>query len=203
MAVKFLNKILGSTIVSLARVGLQEGGEDMPLMDTLLFTLADGRKFELLTDQAETCFKEVSNMLFAGFELEPDEVLVESSINEQINIDLPLSVTHIIEIWANDGADKFVVAIILRDATRKRSLSICTESDELELLTFDKLQHRINTTMRFYYSHLEYRTYSKKRLNFVSPMVKTVSTNGQSAKGAVIHLEPVVLPQRHQELVPA
>ena len=45
MAHKLLTNMLGNTIVSLTRVGLQEDGQSSPLLDTLLFTLADGRKF--------------------------------------------------------------------------------------------------------------------------------------------------------------
>lgn len=203
MAIKLLNKILGHTIVSLARVGLFDTGEHVPLMDTLLFTLADGRRFELLTEQTETLFKEVSTMLFAGFELEPDEILVETCLNEEINIDLPLFVTHLTEIWAHSGTEKFVVAIILRDATRQLSLSICTESDEIELLSIEELQHRVMSSMRFYYPHLESHNYSTKPHPFVSPMVNTIPTNGYPAREAAVHLKPVAVAQPYQELVPA
>lgn len=174
MTYKLLNKILGNTIVSLTRVGLQEDGVPTMLMDTLLFTLADGRKFELLTEQADTCFKEVSTLkehlgLFASFELEPDEVLVEMcELNEETTIRLPITVKHISEIWANEGEDKFLVAIILSDPAGQPALSICTESDEIELLSFDALQHRIKYTMRFYYQHIEYNKYSQKRSRHAS-----------------------------------
>lgn len=106
--------------------------------------------------------------------------IVVRQSDQETAIHLPIIVKHITEIWANEGKDKFLVGIILSDSTGE-ALSICTESDEIELLGFDSPPHRIKWTMRFYYQHIEYNNYSQKRSKR-RPLVDTMPKNSQWAR---------------------
>ncbi len=157
-----LNEILGEKIISLARICIERGSSRIVLRDTLVFTLSNGRVFEMLTDQASTKFQEISAKqgLFVDFELDSDEVLVTQELDDQhFNFNLPLAVASITEIWANIRGERFLAAIVLKNEDGKPALSLGTETDEVELLSFASLQDRINYDMKFAYE-LEQLRYS-------------------------------------------
>ncbi|RUT06600.1 hypothetical protein DSM106972_028570 [Dulcicalothrix desertica PCC 7102] len=52
--------MLGQTLTSLARVALAQDNKLSPLIDTLLFTCSNSRKFELLVEQDTVKFEELS-----------------------------------------------------------------------------------------------------------------------------------------------
>lgn len=116
----------------------------------------------MLTDQASTKFQEISAKqgLFVDFELDSDEVLVTQELDDQhFNFNLPLAVASITEIWANIRGERFLAAIVLKNEDGKPALSLGTETDEVELLSFASLQDRINYDMKFAYE-LEQLRYS-------------------------------------------
>lgn len=155
--------LLGQTIASIARVALVQNDTRSLLMDTLLFNLADSRRFELLVRQDTVRFEElpVIDGLFADFELEPDEQLIVCS-SEEFYVKLPQTVASLTEIWASDGETKFLVAISLWDRIRHHIISVCTEGDCAELMTLEKLRQRTDDMM-FSYGNLSYRLYTSSK----------------------------------------
>ncbi len=153
--------LLGQTITSLARVALQD--KDLsPLMDTLLFTLADSRNFELLVEQDTVKFEELSltNNLFAAFELEPSEQLIACPCTEIAGI--PQTIASLTEIWAGKEETEFLVAISFWDRDKHNIISVCTEGDEAELMNLEELRQRIDD-MIFSYGTLSHQLYTSPR----------------------------------------
>lgn len=154
--------LLGQTITSLARVALVQNNEVAPLMDTLLFTLTDSRKFELLVEQGTVKFEEVSltNNLFAGFELESSEQLIAYPCTEIAEI--PQTIASLTEIWAGKGETEFLVAVSFWDRDKHNIISVCTEGDEAELMNLEELWQRIDD-MIFSYGTLSHQLYTSSR----------------------------------------
>ena len=154
--------LLGQTLASLARVALAQDNVPSPLMDTLLFNLADSRSFELLVEQDTVNFKELSatSSLFAGFELEPSEQLLSFPLKE---IALrPQTVASLTEIWAGKGESEFLVAVSFWDRDQHHIISVCTEGDEAELMNLEELRQRIDD-MIFSYGTLFHQLYTSAR----------------------------------------
>ncbi len=156
--------LLGQTIASLGRVALVQDNDVSPLMDTLLFTLADSRNFELLVEQDTVQFKELSttNSLFAGFELEPKEQLVVCPVEEIAGI--PQTIGSLTEIWAGKGEKEFLVAVGFWNQDKHHIISVCTEGDEAELMNLEELRQRIDD-MIFSYGTLSHQLYTSAREN--------------------------------------
>ena len=154
--------LLGQAIASLARVALAQDNAPSPLMDTLLFTLADSRSFELLVEQDTVKFKELSAIsgLFAGFELEPNEQFVICPLEEIIV--RPQTATSLTETWAGKGETEFLVAVSFWDRDKHHIISICTEGDEAELMNLEELRQRIDD-MIFSYGTLSHQLYTSAR----------------------------------------
>lgn len=159
--------LLGRTITSLNRVALAQDDEPSLLMDTLLFSLmfslTDTRRFELLVQQDTVRFEEIAgtNGLFADFELESGEQLIVCP-TEEFDVKLPQTVASLTEIWANNGETKFLVAISFWDHTRHHIISVCTEGDEAELMSLEELRQRTDD-MVFSYGNLSYRLYTSSK----------------------------------------
>ena len=156
--------LLGQTIASLARVALAQDNDTSLLMDTLLFTLADSRNFELLVDQNTVQFEELSatNGLFVGFELEPSEQLVVCP-SEEIAV-MQQTVASLTEIWAGKGETEFLVAVSFWDRDKHHIISVCTEGDEAELMKLEELRQRIDD-MIFSYGTLSHQLYTSARVD--------------------------------------
>ncbi|MBR8839111.1 MAG: hypothetical protein DSM106950_35210 [Stigonema ocellatum SAG 48.90 = DSM 106950] len=152
--------LLGQTIASVDRVALAQDDQSSLLMDTLLFSLTDTRRFELLVLQDTVRFEElpVTNGLFADFELEPGEQLMVCP-TEEFDLKLPQTVASLTEIWASDGDTKFLVAISFWDHTRHHIISVCTEGDSAELMSLEELRQRTDE-MVFSYGTLSYQLYT-------------------------------------------
>ncbi|MEH1854653.1 MAG: hypothetical protein V7L11_23950 [Nostoc sp.] len=154
--------LLGQTIASLGRVALVQDNEPSPLVDTLLFTLTDRRNFELLVEQDTVQFQELSNIngLFASFELEPGEQLVVYTLEEIVGI--RQTVASLTEIWAGEGETEFLVAVSFWDQDKHPIISVCTEGDEAELMSLEKLWQRVDD-MIFSYGTLSHYLYTSTK----------------------------------------
>jgi len=153
--------LLGQTITSIDRVALAQDDKRSLLMDTLLFSLTDTRRFELLVQQDTVRFEElpVTDGLFADFELESGEQLMVCP-TEELDVKLPQTVASLTEIWASNGEkSQFLVAISFWDRTRHHIISVCTEGDSAELMTQEELRQRTDD-MVFSYGNLSYRLYT-------------------------------------------
>lgn len=156
--------LLGQTVTSLDRVALAQGNKLSPLMDTLLFTCSNSRKFELLVKQDTVKLEELSvtNDLFASFEIEPGEELIACSSKQIATI--PQIIVSLTEIWASKGETEFLVAISFWGHDKNHIISVCTEGDEAELMNLKELWQRINK-MIFTYGTLSHQLYTSKALN--------------------------------------
>ncbi|BDA67601.1 hypothetical protein CAL7716_017670 [Calothrix sp. PCC 7716] len=156
--------LLGQTVTSLARVALAQNNKLSPLMDTLLFTCSNSRKFELLVKQDTVKFEELSltNDLFASFELEPGELLITCP-SKEIAI-ITQTIVSLIEIWAGKGETEFLVAISFWGQDKNHIISVCTEGDEAELVNLKELWQRIDE-MIFSYGTLSHQLYTSQAFN--------------------------------------
>jgi hypothetical protein len=156
--------LLGQTITSLARVALAQDNKLSPLIDTLLFTCSNSRKFELLVEQDTVKFEELSSTkdLFASFELEPGEQLIACSSEEIARI--PQTIISLTEIWAGKGETEFLVAISFWGQDKNHIISVCTEGDSSELMNLKELWQRIDE-MIFSYGTLSHKLYTSEALN--------------------------------------
>lgn len=156
-------ELLGQTVTSLARVALAQDNELSPLMDTLLFTCSNGRRFELLVEQDTVKLEELflTNELFASFELEPSEQLTAYPCTEVSRI--PQTIVSLTEIWAGSGETEFLVAISFWDSDKNHIISICTEGDEAELMmNVEELWQRVDD-MIFSYGTLSHQLYTSAK----------------------------------------
>jgi hypothetical protein len=154
--------LLGQTIASLSRVALSQGDDVSPLLDTVLLTLGDRRKFELLVEQNTVKFEEIllPQNLFASFELEPDEqFVIDPSMDKML--ERPQTIASLTEIWAGEPEHEFLIAISFWNPEQHHILSICTEGDEAEIMNLAAIRQRLDDTM-FSYGRLSQQFYSSK-----------------------------------------
>jgi hypothetical protein len=155
--------LLGQTVTSLARVALFKDDNLSQMMDTLLFTCSNNKRFELLVEQDTVKFEELSptNDLFISFELEPNEQLLACPCTEITKI--PQTIASLTEIWAGEGETEFLVAISFSDENKNHIISVCTEGDEAELMiNLEELWQRIDD-MIFSYGTLSHQLYTSSK----------------------------------------
>jgi len=142
-------KLLDQTIVGLTLVILNDNEEIFVLDDTMIFTLKDGQKFQLFLDVDNQIFlfelSEVPDTIHLPFLLESNEdIITKPLITRELNVTLPFTIASITEIYVSyDDDQKVLLAIVLWSSSYNTSLSICVETDEIELLTRDKLVERL------------------------------------------------------------
>lgn len=154
------HNFINQTVTSVLRVAIEMDGSSEILVESLVLTLSDGREFEVLVDQASVFVRQITpdEGLFASFELEEGESLRRTELDFQV--DVPFTIASVTEIWSGQEMSSFLTAIVLWDSNRNALLSLCTETDELEVLTIDELWLRINE-MPFHYGSVLHLWYDK------------------------------------------
>lgn len=154
-AVNLAERVRGRTILSLWRAALatKEGTE--PQLDTIVIELEDRSLIELVRHEAGPRAYELgqNDSPLLDFELEPHEAVFKQRAHEPA---LPFRVDEVVELWAGQGSEAFVVGIVLRAAPGGIGVNICTETDELEVLSDDAFAERLRDIAE-YAGHLEPR----------------------------------------------
>lgn len=84
---------------------------------------------------------------FLGHEPDPDERLSLCALTGEAfdeRPDLPVRIGEVTEVWAGHEQDAFLVALLVADsAGSPHRLNLCTESDEIEVMTHEQMQERL------------------------------------------------------------
>jgi len=153
-----LISLLELEVSKIGRVCVSDGsGNDFLLMDTLLLSSSRNSIFELLKSNQEdiglyALSLSDSFLINPDYEMEDDESLVQRDIKVD-NSCLPLKVASIVEFFAGPSNKEFLVGFVLYSEDKRDSISIFTETDEIEILDNVSFLHRMNN-LPFYYQTL-------------------------------------------------
>jgi hypothetical protein len=158
---RLLSGLLGAEIIGFSRIHWEDPtlGESFVAQDALVLHLADARCFELLTGQSRTVIAEVTDaqMLFLG---DPDHPETEKDPDERLSLceltgeefdrppQLPVRVEHVTEVWVGEGDKAYLVAITVEGPPGSPRLDLCTETDEIEIMTPAQLRDRLQEIER-------------------------------------------------------
>ena len=170
-----LESILGAEIVGLSRILLENAvlGQRFVDQSALVLSLADGRRFEIITGQSETRSFELSaarppvlvDLDDPAPVPDPDYHLSLVPLTGE-RFDrappLPIRVRQVTEVWAGEGDKAFLVAITVQGTSgdRESCLDLCVETDEVEVMTAAELSDRL-TEIRRGYGAVDYRHYGE------------------------------------------
>lgn len=159
-----LDKLIGKTVVSLSRVVLEneQANYSAVMDDTLVFTVSNCSRFELLTGHSSVLFKEVPRgaNFFTDWELEEGDRLLSQEGLFDAPLALPFTVDSITEFWVGEEKKRFLAGAILWNANREAVLSIYTETDEIELISMARIKSLIDE-MPFIYGSVESLWYNQ------------------------------------------
>ena len=163
-----LIELVGADVVSLSRIVSEDATLEQTYVakSALVLTLADGRRYELLTGQSVTQLTQLTEVqgLFLGYEIDPDERLSLCALTNELfdePPDLPLRIGQVTEVWAGQGQEAFLVALLVAESIGSLPrLNLCTESDEIEVMTHTQIHQRLNDIELSYPSitHCSYGT---------------------------------------------
>jgi hypothetical protein len=140
---EIISEILGSVIVGIYRVRLTSDAESYVLHDTLALELKDGSLFELINRQDGYDFFQTDlTKLCADFDLSAKEVLALDNSETQ-EIQLPLHVWGICQVFSGTATSERLLAIALFDRQRHCVISVILETDEIELVPFSVQWERL------------------------------------------------------------
>lgn len=137
MKYELLHDLVGQTVMSLSRVALDErdysnGTIDMSVLtDTLVFTLSDGRCFELLVSHADTLFEDINPRSghAAATRLGTDDVETPFTANEESANSSSTDVATR-EVWTSDGKTRFLVFASYELSTDQQYKAMALELDQ-------------------------------------------------------------------------
>jgi hypothetical protein len=138
---------LNTEITSLGRLSF--GDEDSLLMETLMFVLKDNASIEMLkTNQSDLGVRLLGSsekFIIPSWIEEEEEDGSDVSVKsvEESGMALPFKVEGITEFWAGQEGKEFLVGATLHNQKKEVLLSLCTETDEIEVLSHSKLYERV------------------------------------------------------------
>lgn len=166
MELHLLIELVGTDVVSLSRILSEDATLEQSYVakSALVLTLADGRRYELLTDQSVTQLTQLTETqeLFLGYETDPDECLSLCALTNELfdePPELPVRIGQVTEVWAGQGPEAYLVALMVAESAGSLPrLNICTESDEIEVMTHTQMQERLKD-IELSYSDIRHRSY--------------------------------------------
>lgn len=158
---KKISILLGIEIQDVGRFCIYEDNQFNILMDTLVFNLQDDKIIQFMKTQEELYIYNLSSKdkPVIDFEVDSEDIVIQ----EQTDLKLPNSpfkIKSITEFWAGRDENNFLVGFILHGDAQISLLSICTETDEIELMDHDAFYERIRS-LAFYYSTVITHWYDK------------------------------------------
>lgn len=138
--------LLKAEVLELGRLSFSD--EDSFLTETLLFRLENNTFIEILKiNQSDLDIHIVnsSEELILPSWIEEEEDTEDISVKKVENKDLNTSfkVESVTEFWAGQEGEEFLVGATFHDHNKEVLLSLCTDTDEIEILPYSKLRNRV------------------------------------------------------------
>lgn len=143
---RLFKMLISKKTIALHRVAVINSSKNRQRIEctgALIFRFEPNMLFELIVGQASAQMISVSDerQILSDFELDEDEVCQLVDLEpEAVIYDPPFVVDSVTEWWAGPNDSKFLVGAVLWGAKRIPLVSIYTEGDDIELITFDKLK---------------------------------------------------------------
>jgi len=195
---KLFHDLIGEKITNIYRVRVSdtgENGEDTELSDILVFSAESGLLLEFIVGQAssETLLLTHKNEIRVDFELDEDEVcqLYESD-REKDSCELPFVVWGITEVWAGADRDRFLTGVIFWNETRKPLLSLYTEGDDMDILSFGEMERCVTRINGDYSSVKEFCYGIYERIIFPPESDQTDSSNPVQTEHEAVIQRPLI-----------
>lgn len=156
--------LLGIKIIEIGRTFIKDSTDCYPLMHTLFFKTSSTNMIQLLQANQDglyiqTCSSKDQPIIDPEFEIDPEDRLVFRKIEIE-HSSFPFEIDSITEFWAGSKGKEFLVGFTLHGKNQEILLSICTETDEIELMKYDTLRERIES-FPFYYGTVLTHWYRK------------------------------------------
>lgn len=137
---------LKAEILELGRLSFSD--EDSFLTETLLFRLENNAFIEILKinqSDLDIHFVNSSEELILPSWIEEEEDTEDISVKKIENKDLntPFKVESVTEFWAGQEGEEFLVGAVFHNQNKEVILSLCTDTDEIEILPYSKLHNRV------------------------------------------------------------
>lgn len=162
------SELIGERITALYRVAVTNKrfeSDSIELSDTLVFGLESNRLLEFMVEQASSYLVSLSNksQLIPSFELDENEVCQLVALNNQDSIlRFPIVVTSVTEWWVGGTQDsEFLVGVVLWGPRQTPLMSMCTEGDDIEQMTYSEMKTLLER-MTLDYPKLEEFSYSSR-----------------------------------------
>lgn len=138
---------LKAEVLELGRLAFSD--EDSFLTETLLFKLESNAFIEILKiNQSDLDIhlinsdeKPILPSWIENEEEDVDDVSVKKIESKELNV--PFKVESITEFWAGREGEEFLVGATLHDRNREVLLSFCTDTDEIEVVSYSGLCNRL------------------------------------------------------------
>jgi hypothetical protein len=149
-----LKYLLGKEVVSLGRLAFSD--EDSLFNETLILELQDQASIEILkTNQNDL---DIHNILSDEKFIIPSWVEDEDEDVEDISVkkfkydksNMPFVIDSITEFWIGQKGEEFLAGITFHNQSKEALLCLCTETDEIEILSHSELYNRI-MSLPFYF----------------------------------------------------
>jgi hypothetical protein len=139
--------LLKEKVLELGRLAFR--GEDIFLTETLFFKLESDAFIEILKiNQGDLDIHLINSdekpILPSWIENEEenvDDVFIKKIENKELS--MPFKVESITEFWAGREGEEFLVGATLHDQNKEVLLSLCTDTDEIEIVSYSGLRDRI------------------------------------------------------------
>jgi hypothetical protein len=138
---------LRAEVLELGRLAFSD--EDSFLTETLLFKLENDAFIEILkVNQSNLDIHLINsgeNLILPSWIENEEEDTEDVSIKkiENKNLNTPFKVESITEFWAGREDEEFLVGATLHAQNKEVLLSLCTDTDEIEVLPYSKLHDHV------------------------------------------------------------
>jgi hypothetical protein len=139
--------LLRAEVLELGRLSFSD--EDSFFTETLLFRLENDIFIEILKiNQSDLDIHLIDSgekLILPSWIEDEEEDTEDVSIKKIENHDLnvPFKAGSVAEFWAGQEGEEFLVGATFHDQNKEVLLSLCTDTDEIEVLPYSKLRNRI------------------------------------------------------------
>jgi hypothetical protein len=138
---------LKAEILELGRLSFSD--EDSSLTETLLFRTENNTFIEILkinqSDLDIHLVNSIEELILPSWIEEEEEDTEDISVKkiEDKDLNTPFKVESVTEFWAGQEGEEFLVGAAFHDQNKVVLLSLCTDTDEIEILPYSKLLNRV------------------------------------------------------------
>jgi hypothetical protein len=138
---------LKAEVLELGRLAFSD--EDSFLTETLLFRLENDAFIEILKiNQSDLDIHLINSgekPILPSWIEDEEENAEDISVKkvESKELSIPFKVESVTEFWAGREGEEFLVGATLHNQNKEVLLSLCTDTDEIEVLSYSKLHSRM------------------------------------------------------------